>query len=331
AGLPASLAEQPRPQAGIAVRHEPAFELREAVMRILLPVHVRRKVGQAAEARLAFAYGLLGVRALEVLADDGGDDVQRLLQPLVRRTQPPAAEVEHAADAVRATHREKHRGAQAGGGGDFLAESARIGDRIADPERLSGLPHGADQARAGAIAERTRAFGELARMLVVRREPDGAAAKRFVLDLPELAAIPAFRLANGLEDAPQGLFRIVRLGEAAGDAVLEPQQPHHALLRGDVAADAAVAGEALARVEDRLAADAEVAPAAVLEGAPHQDIPVGLARRENCAVRVPAALDLDAGVPAVLAELTLGELLLRGVAVARVDPCEAQLRILLPI
>src|SRR5688572_32281981 len=51
---------------------------------------------------------------------------------------------------------------------------------------------------------------------------------------------------------------------------LQVQQLLTALLQRDVAAHAAVSGEASARVEDRLAADADEAAAAVVEVAPHQ-------------------------------------------------------------
>src|SRR6185503_4751994 len=98
----------------------------------------------------------------------------------------------------------------------------------------------------------------------------------------------------------------------------------------DVAAGAAVAGEAAARVEQGLAAREHVATGAVLELAPHERIVEGLARLEQLAVLVPAALDLDAGFPAPLADDPLGERAPGGVAAAHLHPREAQLGVLLP-
>src|SRR2546430_12423242 len=92
------------------------------------------------------------------------------------------------------------------------------------------------------------------------------------------------------------------LGEAPGDAVLEPQQPLDALLRGDVAADAAIAGKVAFRVEHRLAGGEHVAAAALRELAPHQHVAGGRARLQNRPMLVPAAFDLEAGFPALLAD-----------------------------
>ena len=60
----------------------------------------------------------------------------------------------------------------------------------------------------------------------------------------------------------------------------------------------------------RLAAHADVAPRAVGQVAPHQHVAERRARLEQRAVRVPAALDLDAGFPAPLADDAPGERLL---------------------
>jgi hypothetical protein len=113
--------------------------------------------------------------------------------------------------------------------------------------------------------------------------------------------------------------------------VLEAQQLLAALLLGDVTADAAIAGKAPLGVEHRLAAHADVAPAAVAEVAPHEHFAERRPRLEQLAVRVPAALDLDAGFPALLAECLSGELLLAGRAGLDFDAAEAKLGVLLPI
>src|SRR2546430_17617673 len=88
------------------------------------------------------------------------------------------------------------------------------------------------------------------------------------------------------------------LGEAPGDAVLEPQQPLDALLRGDVAADAAIAGKVAFRVEHRLAGGEHVTAAAIHALAAH---PHGAGGRGRLLARAPvgpAPLALAAGFPA---------------------------------
>jgi hypothetical protein len=151
------------------------------------------------------------------------------------------------------------------------------------------------------------------------------------VELPELAAIPAFRLADGLQRRLQRAVRVLGLCEAARHPMLEAQQADDALLRRDIATDAAVAREAFARIEKRLAADAEVAAAAVLEGAPHQHVAERLARRQYCPVFVPGAFDVEAGFPALLADLAPDERLFGGAAGRGFDFGEAQLRVLLPV
>jgi hypothetical protein len=121
----------------------------------------------------------------------------------------------------------------------------------------------------------------------------------------------------------------VRFGEAQGYGVVELEELLDALLLGDVAADAAIAGEAAPAVEHRLAADADVAARAVRHVAPHQHVAERGVRFERRAMRFPAAFDLDAGFPAFLAEDALREALIR--LAARFDAREAQLGVLLPV
>ena len=121
------------------------------------------------------------------------------------------------------------------------------------------------------------------------------------------------------------------LGEAPGDAVLQAQQPLDALLRGDVAADPAIAGEAAFRVEHRLAGGEHVTAAAIVQLAPHQHVAERRARLEHSAMLVPAAFDLEAGFPALLADDRFGERLLYRIAATDLHAREAQLRVLLPV
>src|SRR5439155_6644546 len=248
AAFPALHADQPRAQAFIAASHVAAFQPRETVAGVLLPVPVGGERGQAAKARFAFAHRLLGRRALEVLADHRGDDLQRLLHALVRRAQAPARYLEHRRDTPG--RRDRH--------GD---EGFRRVDRGAGPMRVAAQPLPA------------------------------------LVDFPDFGALPAFGLAERLQRAAERFLRGRIFGEAPSDAVLQPQQPLDPLLRRDVAPDAAIAGEAALGVEHRLAGGEHIAAVAVVELAPHQDIAERLAGFEQRAMRVPAALDLDAGLP----------------------------------
>src|SRR5258705_4660746 len=113
------------------------------------------------------------------------------------------------------------------------------------------------------------------------------------------AALPALRFAYGANHSFQRLGCAVRLGRRQGDHVLKSQQLLGAHARGDVLADAAIAFEALLRVEHRLAARADVARIALRIDAPIDEIGEGLPRLERRLVRLPAAADRHgAPVPA---------------------------------
>src|SRR5258708_17879730 len=159
----------------------------------------------------------------------------------------------------------------------------------------------------------------------------GAQQLRALVAFPDLGAVPAFGLGERLQRAAERFVGRRVLGEAPREAVLEPQQPLDALLRRDIAADAAIAGEVALGVEHGLAGGEHVAAIAIVELAPHQDIAERLARLERRAMRVPAAFDLDAGFPAALAEDALGERLLDGVAASHLHARESQFRVLLPV
>ena len=332
AGFPAPRADQPLEEIGIAARHVAAFEAREAQIGVLLPVPVRRKIGECAEARLAFAHRALGIGSAEELAELGADRAERLPQALVGLAHAPRAEFEHRAHLARGADRENRRGSQPGLVGKLAPQlgGAAVAADVRDPQRLAGLPHGADQPFAGVELDAVRRLGEAPRVLVARHRPVRQAAQRPSLRLPEDRAVPAERVADRLERAAERLGRgAVRLRQAQRDRVVQLEQLLDALLLGDVAADAAIAGEAAARVEGRLAADADVAPPAVGQVAPHEDVAERRALFQQRAVRFPAALDLDAGVPALLAEDGLREVVV-GV-VAHLDAGEAQLGVLLPV
>src|SRR5258706_8664416 len=124
--LPALLAEKPGPQRLVATGDLASLEPREPVLGVLLPVPVGSEMGQAAEARLGLAHRLLGSRALQELTDHAGDDMQRLVQPLVRRAHAPAGDVEHRTDTAAAPDREQHCSIKAGARGKPGAHRARV-------------------------------------------------------------------------------------------------------------------------------------------------------------------------------------------------------------
>ena len=175
--LPALRAHQPRAQGLVAAGDLAAFEPREAKFRVLLPVPVGGERRQAAKARLAFAHRLLGGGALEVLPDHRGDDVQRLVQPLVRRAHAPAGDVEHRGDAAGGPHREHDGCDKAGAFDEGGAQRARIGAGVGDPGRLAGLPDRADQPRAARERKLARAFDEALGAFDRRVEPLRIAAQ----------------------------------------------------------------------------------------------------------------------------------------------------------
>src|SRR5258706_13412036 len=102
------------------------------------------------------------------------------------------------------------------------------------------------------------------------------------------AALPALRFAYGANHSFQRLGCAVRLGERAGDHMLQPQQLLGAHARGDVLAYAAIALEELLRVEHRLAARADIARIALRIDAPIDEIGKGLPRVERRLARLPA-------------------------------------------
>jgi hypothetical protein len=313
------------------MRHSASLEAREAEFRVLLPVPVRREVGERAKPRLAFSHRALGLRAPQELADLRADGAERLPQALVGLADAPRAELEHRAHRAGGADRKDRGGVQPGLLRKPPAQlrGAAVAGDVRDPERLVGLPHRADQAFARAQCEVLRRLGEAPRAVVAGHGPVGDAPQHPVPGLPEDGAIPSQRVADRLERTVQRLGRRLRLGKAQRDGVIQLEKLLDALLLGDVAADAAVAAEAATTVEGRLAADADVAAPAIGQVAPHEHVAERRVRLQQRAVRFPAAVDVDAGFPALLAEDALRHPLV-GV-VAGVDAREAQLAVLLPV
>src|SRR5262245_11091640 len=101
--------------------------------------------------------------------------------------------------------------------------------------------------------------------------------------------------------------------------------------RRDVAADPAISREAAIAIEHRFAAHADVAAISVCERAVRDEIMKRLARREHRAVPFPAALDLEPGLPRVLAEEAPRELAAATRDVAPLATGKSELRVLLPV
>src|SRR6185436_3235482 len=312
AAVPARLADQAFLQLGVAARDVAAFEARKAIVAVELPVPVGREVGQGAEARFAVAHRALGLGTPEELSDLRADRAQRPQQALLGLAHAPGGEGEHRDDAPAGAHRKDQRVLQAGLARQVDATDAGVLRRVGEPHRLARLPNLADQAVAGPELDTARAIDEALRARHGGRRPRSEAAQHAVrlLERPDLGAIPAQHVARRLQRATEAIGRARRLGQAQRHRVVELEELLDALLLGDVAADAAIAEEAPLGIEHRLAADADVAPRAVGEGAPHQHVAERRARFEHDAVLFPAAFDLDAGFPALLADQPLGACLL---------------------
>ena len=144
-------------------------------------------------------------------------------------------------------------------------------------------------------------------------------AQQLAVDAEVAAAGEALGFADGAHHALQAGGGVLGGGEQARHLVLEAQHLLGALLLGDVAPHAAVAGEAAVGVEQRLAAHAHVAHAAVEHRAPHQQVVERLARSSSarCASQPPR---LRGRFPSALADQAL---LQAGVAAGDVAALEA--------
>jgi len=192
--------------------------------------------------------------------------------------------------------------------------------QVGRPHRLARLPQHARAAQQqldlGFAREPALGEADIARRLV-----DAKAAPR----------VPAFDVADEPQGAAQALGGGGRLGERARDGVLEPAQVLQALELGDVAPDAAVALEAAALVEARLAAERQPYDAAVLGRVLQLEIAERLVPLELGAVALPVAFaEIQRGLIPVLAP-DVGKRISGIVRTSARDHGEAEFRVLLPV
>src|SRR2546422_2867984 len=246
----------------------PVHHLREAVLRVGLPEEVRGHLHQAAEAQLALALRFLRLLALEELADLAADDARGLHQALVGLAHRLARERENADDTALGDDRERKAAAQAAAFPQRLVLHARVVPGVLRPDRLAALPDVARQAFARAQGDRPRTLDELPHHRVGHAPRVLKAQQAACLVQPEVAAAgPALDLAHGADHRAHDFVRLVLSGQRMRDLVLQAQHLLGALLRRDVAADAAIALEAAAVVEYRLAAQRQPDAVPVAGGA----------------------------------------------------------------
>src|SRR5467141_1395143 len=262
--------------------------LREAVLRVGFPEEVRRHLHQAAEAQLALALRFLRLLSLEELADLAADDARGLHQALVGLAHRLARERENADDAALGDDRERKAAVQAAAFPQRLMLHARVVHGVLRPDRLAALPDLARQAFARTQGDRPRTLDELLHHRIGHAPRVLKAQQAVRLVEPEIAAAsPALDLAHGTDHRTHDFVRLVLPGERMRDLVLQAQHLLGALVRRDVAADAAIALEAAAVVEYRLAAQREPDAVAVAGGALDLEITERLAALELGAVPLP--------------------------------------------
>ncbi len=295
-------------------------QAREPVLRVAFPEEVARELRKAAKARLAVAQRFLGVLSLQELAEQAADGAGRFgkaLVGLVRRVRREGEErngpaLEHDGERERAEARAPRGAAQRCGA------AAR---EVVGPHGLARLPM---HARA------TQQVLDLR----FAREPavDVAHIAARLVDAEAAARVPALALADDAQRGAHAFRGARRLGERARERVLELMDLLGALLRADVAADAAVALEDGDFVEHRLAAHRHPHDAAVFGRVLHLEVAERLVPGEQRAVALPIgvrqverrllpllAADVRKGVRAVIA------------GPAARDDGEAKLGVLLPV
>src|SRR5205807_1578635 len=306
--------------------------LREAVVRIGLPEEVRGHLHQAAEAQLALALRFLRMLALEELADLAADDARGLHQALVGLAHRLARESEHADDTAFGDDRERKAAVQAAAFPQRLVLHARVVHGVLRPDRLAALPDLARQACTWTQGNRARTLDELLHRRIGHAPRVLKAQQAACLVEPEIAAAgPALDFAKSADHVTHDCVGLALPGQRMRDLVLEAQHLLGALLRRNVAADAAVAREAAVSGEQRLAAHCDIAPAAVGHRAPQQCVVKGLARIKARTVRLPAAFDLQVALPEVAAHQAFAQLLVAAGHFAALDAREAELGVLLPV
>ena len=193
----------------------------EAEVLVLLPVPVRRELGEVAEAFFAFAQHFLRLLALHELSDLRADHVDRLHQVLVRFADLAAVESENADRLSSGIHRKYECAVHPRFDGHRLLPDARIPRDVCDPHRLARLPNLSGESDA-------RDVGDFARALDIQIELRSglapglckAQSAGFVVDAEEPPALPVLRLANR---ADHGL-------ERRGDAVGFRNRARHRVL-----------------------------------------------------------------------------------------------------
>ncbi len=188
-----------------------------------------------------------------------------------------------------------------------VARDPRLGagvlGKIDDPQGLSRLERLAYEPGAGGIGQVARFFDEDLES-GLRHVPEFAEGQHCVLLVPAEvpAALPALRLRYRANYRLQRLGCAVRFGKRAGNHVLEAQELLGARARGDVPADAAVALEALLRVEHGLPARGDVARLTLRIDTLVDESGKGPPGFEQSLVRFPASVVADghgAAVPAL--------------------------------
>src|SRR5207244_4339193 len=233
---------------------------------------------QAAKARFALAQRVLGVLALQELAEEAADRRRRIDEALVGLPVGVARERQHGDGAVL-----RHHGQRKGGEAPALAGGARRGARGA---RQIGRPH-----RPARLPQHARTAQQL---FDLRFAPEPALRVAHVpiglIDAVAAPAVPAFDVADEAQRRAQALRGGLRMSQRARDRMLELAQLVRALLLADVAADAAIALEDAFLVEQRLAAQRYPDDAPILGGVLHLEIAERLVPFELRAVALPVGI-----------------------------------------
>ena len=143
------------------------------------------------------------------------------------------------------------RSGMANGAVQRPTSAAQLGQRqrrllgeVGDPQRQVALPDPARQTLVGRACAARAAPVEVVRLREVVGVPDVDAAQELLalVDLPQLADLPALVLAHDAQDHRRRLAQAVRAGQHARDHVLQRQQALGALALGDLALQRQPAG-----------------------------------------------------------------------------------------
>jgi hypothetical protein len=290
AALPLASADQAAQILLLPGRGAAPFQAGKGVIRIQLPIPVRRKLHQAAQARVGLAARLLRGGAVQQRAEVVRQDLERLKEARLGRAQRAARELDHADDPAGVRHGEKH-----------LRSKGAFPRCVGDPRRLAFLPGRPGQADAGldgrlGTAQARR--GVEARGAPALEQPQDPG---FLVHAPEIGAVPAFALAQAAQHRLDRLDHVGAFGHRARYAVLEQAQVLDAPLVRYVASNAEVAAEAAVLVTERLAAEREPHGAPVVGYAVDLEVLERLVALELRAVAVPiGALQVERRLVAAL-------------------------------